>query len=90
MEHIDIKVMVKDLNEPREVLTSYGVTHNIVDGEVEDDTGDMGLTIWNEKIELISEVKRGSLIMLRNCFVTSFKGALSINIGRDSSLEIIW
>lgn len=89
MEHVDIRVSVKSLNEPREVLTNYGVTHNLVDGEVEDDSGSVGVTFWNEKIELLEGVEVGSLVELKDCFVTSFKGALSINVGRDSELEKI-
>ena len=49
MEHVDISVRLKSLNEPREVLTNYGVTHNLVDGVVEDETGRIGVTFWNEK-----------------------------------------
>jgi ssDNA-binding replication factor A large subunit len=89
MEHLDITVSVKSLNEPREVLTNYGVTHNIVDGKVEDGTGSVGVTFWNEKIKLLEGVDEGSLVELRDCFITSFKGDLSINVGRDSELEKI-
>jgi replication factor A1 len=87
MEHVDISVRVKSLNEPREVLTNYGVTHNLVDGVVEDESGSVGVTFWNEKIELLEGVEEGNLVELRDCFITSFKGDLSINVGRDSELE---
>jgi len=87
MEHVDIRVTVKTLNEPREVLTNYGITHNLVDGMVEDDSGSVGVTFWNEKIELLEGVVEGNIVDLGDCFITSFKGALSINIGRDSTLE---
>jgi replication factor A1 len=87
MEHVDISVRVKSLNEPQEVLTNYGVTHNLVDGVVEDESGSVGVTFWNEKIELLEGVEEGNLVELRDCFITSFKGDLSINVGRDSELE---
>lgn len=89
MEHVDIKVTVKSLNEPREVLTSYGITHNLVDGVVEDESGSVGVTFWNEKLELLEGVSEGSLVELKDCFITSFRGELSINVGRDSELEKI-
>jgi len=62
MEHVDIKVTLKILNEPREVLTNYGITHNLVDGVAEDDSGSVGVTFWNEKIELLEGVDEGSLV----------------------------
>jgi replication factor A1 len=89
MEHVDIRVTLKTLNEPREVLTNYGITHNLVDGSGEDDSGSVGVTFWNEKIELLEGVAVGSSVELGDCFITSFKGALSINVGRDSTLEKI-
>ena len=89
MEHVDIMVTLKTLNEPREVLTSYGITHNLVDGMVEDDSGSVGVTFWNEKMDLLEGVDEGSIVELGDCFITSFKGALSINVGRDSTLEKI-
>ncbi len=89
MEHVDIRVTLKALNEPREVLTNYGVTHSLVDGVVEDASGSVGVTFWNEKIELLEGVDEGSLVELGDCFITSFKGDLSINVGRDSTLEKI-
>jgi ssDNA-binding replication factor A large subunit len=64
MEHVDISVRLKSLNEPREVLTNYGVTHNLVDGVVEDETGRIGVTFWNEKLELLKGVEEGSLVEL--------------------------
>jgi replication factor A1 len=86
MEHVDIQVRLVGLKEPREVETNYGVTHVLVDGQVEDDSARMELTVWNEKIEQLNRVKSGDMVELKDCFITSFKGTLSINVGRDSEI----
>ena len=86
MEHVDIQVRLVGLEEPREVETNYGVTHVLVEGQVEDDSGGMRLTVWNEKIELMDGVKVGDTVELKDCFITSFRGVLSINVGRDSEI----
>ncbi|GAF95886.1 unnamed protein product [marine sediment metagenome] len=86
MEHVDIQVRLVVLEEPREVETNYGVTHVLVEGQVEDDSRGMKLTVWNEKIELIDGVKAGDMVELKDCFITSFRGVLSINVGRDSEI----
>ncbi|MBE0634134.1 hypothetical protein IH574_06140, partial [Candidatus Bathyarchaeota archaeon] len=44
-------------------------------------------TIWNETIEELVAVKPGDEAKLVNCFITSYKGVLSINIGRESKIE---
>jgi ssDNA-binding replication factor A large subunit len=87
MEHVNIRVKLVSLEEPREVETSYGITHMLVEGLVEDDSGRMGLTVWNERIEQLGRVKVGENVELKDCFVTSFKGVLSVNVGRDSEIS---
>jgi replication factor A1 len=88
MEHVDIQVRLVGLEEPREVETNYGVTHVLVDGQVEDDSGKVELTVWNEKTEQLNRVKLGDIVELKDCFITSFKGNLSINVGRDSEIVL--
>jgi replication factor A1 len=86
MEGIRLVVKVVSLDEPREVTTYSGLTHKIVDGLVEDETGTMELTVWNEKIEDVKTVVAGSVVEISNCFITYFKGVLIVNIGRDSEI----
>lgn len=87
MEKVDLRVKVSRLKEPRRVTTNTGITHVLVEGEVEDETGKLGLTVWNELIEQLKGVDVGSTVDLRNCFITSFRGVLSVNVGRDSKIE---
>ncbi|MCJ7731257.1 hypothetical protein MUP51_02975 [Candidatus Bathyarchaeota archaeon] len=87
MENIELIVEIISIGEPREVETYSGLKHMLVEGEVKDDTATMGLTIWNETIEELKTVKPGDEAKLVNCFITSYKGVLSINIGRESKIE---
>ena len=86
MEHVNIKVTLMELERPRKVDTNYGVTHTLVEGKVEDKSGSMGITVWNDKIDLLERLSIKDHIELKNCFITSFKGELSINVGRDSDI----
>ena len=88
MEHLELSVEILRIGEPREVETYSGLKHTIVECEVKDDTKYMGLTVWNETIEELKKVKPGDNIKLNNCFITSFKGVLSVNIGRESIIEL--
>lgn len=89
MEHIDLRVKLVSIEKAREVETNYGVTHVLVEGLLEDDSYRMKLTIWNEKIELLKGIKVGDQIELKKCFITSFKGVLSVNVGRESGISNI-
>jgi replication factor A1 len=86
MEGVDLKVSILRLEEQREVTTHSGIQHVLVEGEVEDDSGTIRLTVWNESIEQLMKVNLGDRLELKNCFITSFKGVLSVNVGRDSKV----
>jgi replication factor A1 len=87
MENVNLRVKLISLEKARKVETNYGVTHVIVEGQVEDDTSRMGLTVWNEKIDQLEGADIGNILELKNCFVTSFKGILSVNVGRESDIH---
>jgi replication factor A1 len=87
MENLTLDVELTSVEEPREVETYTGTKHTLVEGTVKDGSGSVGLTVWNEKIGELGEVKPGERLRLVNVFITSYKGTLSVNIGRDSSVE---
>jgi replication factor A1 len=87
MENLELIVEIINIKEKREVETYSGFKHVLVEGEIKDDTTTMGLTVWNDTIEELEKVNPGDLVKLVNCFITSFKGVLSVNIGRESKIE---
>jgi len=87
MEHLELHVEILSIGDPREVETYSGLKHTLVECEIKDDSTSMGLTVWNDTIEELKKVKPGDKVKLINCFITSFKGVLSVNIGRESTIE---
>jgi len=79
MNHVNIKVKVLNISEPKQVITGTGVEHEILEVEVRDETASMTLVLWDEKIITI---KVGDTLQIKNGFVTSFKGAWRINVGK--------
>lgn len=86
MEHVDLRVKILKIKEPRKVTTHSGFEHELVEGKIEDETGRAVLTVWNEKISQIGDVEAGSMAYLKNCFITSFQAVIYVNVGRDSEL----
>ncbi len=84
MEHLDFKVKMSKIIGIRNVKTFSGVEHRILEGVLENESGSIGFAVWNEKIELFTNLSAGDNIELRDCFITSFKGVLQVNVGRDS------
>ena len=87
MENLNLWVEILSIGEPKKVETYSGLKHTLVECEVKDETTTMSLTIWNETIEKLKKIKPGDKVKLINCFITSFKGVLSVNIGRESIIE---
>jgi ssDNA-binding replication factor A large subunit len=85
MEHLNFKIKIAKIKGTRKVKTFTGVEHSILEGEISDDTNSISFAVWNEKIELFNVLSVGDMVELTDCFVTSFKGVLQVNVGRDSS-----
>lgn len=82
---IAIEAKVIDISEPRDVQTRYG-KKNVADATLEDDSGQISLTLWEEKINSISI---GDVIRITGAFVTSFRDKLQLNIPRNGNIEIV-
>jgi len=84
MSHVNIEVKVLTTSKSKEMVTSAGVEHEILELEAGDKSGSIKLVLWDEKI--IPDLKNGDMVKIENGFVTSFKGAWRINVGRYGSI----
>jgi len=87
MSHINISLKVLGTSESKQVVTSAGVDHEILELDVGDKSGSIRLVLWDEKI--IPGLKKGDVVKIENGFVTSFKGAWRINVGRYGTVNRI-
>ena len=86
MEHVDVKGSVLSLKEPRNITTYYKLEHVLVEGEIDDGSGKAAMSVWDDAISQLKDVSEGDLVELLNCFITSFKKVIHVNVGRDSSI----
>jgi replication factor A1 len=83
MQHVNMEVKALKVSELKQVIAGRGITHEILEVEVGDETGSIMLVLWDEKILLL---KAGDFLQIENGFVTSFKGEWRINIGKYGNL----
>lgn len=76
-------VKVLEVSESRQMVTSAGVEHEILELNVGDKSGSIKLVLWDEKI---IPLKVGDTVKIENGFVTSFRGAWRINVGRYGNI----
>ena len=87
MKRIDLEADVVEKANPRQVQSrTSGETFNVADVVVQDETGTIKLTLWNEQID---QVNVGNKIKIENGYVTSFKGEIQLNVGKFGKLTIL-
>ena len=79
MGNVNIKVKVSNISKSKQIITGAGVDHEIVELEVQDETGSITVVLWDDKI---IPIKVGDTLQIKNGFVTSFKGVWRINVGK--------
>jgi len=84
MSHVNITLKVLNTAESKQVVTSAGVDHEILELEVSDKSGSIKLVLWDERI--IPDLRKDDTVKIENGFVTSFKGDRRINVGRYGTI----
>jgi replication factor A1 len=87
MKRIEVEAQVVDKGNARQVQSKFkDESYNVADAVVQDDTGTIKLTLWNEQID---QVNVGDKIKIENGYITSFKGENQLNVGKYGKLTIL-
>jgi len=82
---VDVEVKVKSKNEPR-VMQKYGKELKVANAVVEDDSGEVALTLWNADVD---SVNVGDTIRITNGYVSEFNGQKQLTSGKYGKLEVV-
>ena len=86
MRRVDITANVVEKSSTREVRSRYkDETYHVADAIINDGTGTIKLTLWNEQID---QVKVNDTVKIENGYVTSFKGEIQLNVGKYGKLTV--
>jgi replication factor A1 len=85
MRRVDVTAKVVELSAPRDVTTRTGEQTRVSTAVVNDDSGSVKLTLWNEQID---QVAVGNNVVIENGYVTSFRGEIQLNVGRYGKLTV--
>ncbi len=87
MKRVEVEAQVVDKSNTRQVQSKFkDEVYNIADAVVQDDSGTIKLTLWNEQID---QINIGDKIKIENGYITSFKGEIQLNIGKYGKLTIL-
>lgn len=82
---VEIEAKVIEMGEVRE-FQKFGKTGRVATAKIEDDSGSISLTLWNDEID---KVKVGDKIKITNGYVNEFQGEKQLTAGRFGNLEVI-
>lgn len=80
MKNVDVLCRVKQVFVEREFEKDgkKGKLRNLI---VEDASGETRLTVWSRQVDELNNVQKGSLLLLKNAYTTSFREKVQLNIG---------
>ncbi len=85
MKKVDASGVVKELGEPKTVNLRAGGTAQVADAKIQDATGSITLSLWNDDIK---RVKKDSLVAVTNGFVNEFQNVIRLNVGKYGKLTV--
>jgi replication factor A1 len=87
MKRVEVEAQVVDKSPTRQVQSKFrDEVYNVADAIVQDETGTIKLTLWNEQIDMVNV---GDRIKIENGYVTSFKSETQLNVGKYGKLTVL-
>jgi len=82
---VNVVGKVVSVGKPRDVISRRdGTSHSVADVTIGDETGTVILTLWDDNIGV---AKEGSVLAVRNGYVSLFRGSIRLNVGRYGGIE---
>jgi replication factor A1 len=78
-------VKVTELSPVKE-FSRMGEPGRVCNATIEDDSGSVALTLWNDEID---EVEEGDILNIKNGYVKMWRGNMQVNTGRKGSFEVV-
>lgn len=82
---VDVIVVVTEKSEPR-TFNKFGKEGRVSSAKVQDDSGTMTLTLWNDDID---KVDVGDKIHISNGYVGEWQGEPQLSTGKFGKLELL-
>ncbi len=86
MRRVDVEGTIIGKSDSRSVSLRTGGQANVADATLQDDSGSIKLSLWEEMIE---QVKVGDRVRVENGYTNSFRGEIRVNVGRYGKLTVV-
>ena len=86
MRQVETQGTIIDMGEVRDVMTKFGEQSRVATATLEDDSGKIKLSLWNETIDTVNV---NDSVKIENGYVTAFRGESQLNVGRYGKLTTV-
>jgi replication factor A1 len=83
--NVDVEADVLEVSDVRE-FSKYGRQGRVANAMINDGTGKVKLSLWNEQIE---QVRPGDKVIIKKGYVGEFQGELQLTTGKFGTLEVV-
>ena len=83
--NVNITGTIKEVGEVKE-FTKFGQAGRVSTATLEDESGSVTLTLWNDQID---QVKEGDKVEITNGYVKEWQGDKQISTGKFGSLKVL-
>ncbi len=84
-KQVTIEAEVTEISPVKE-FSRFGKTGRVASAVIEDDSGKIQLTLWDDQIEM---VKKGDKVKIIGGYVKEWQGEKQLNAGRFGSIEVV-
>jgi replication factor A1 len=88
MRSVNVAARVAQIGGEREFTRRDGSTGRVASVLLEDETGNIRLSLWDGDIHLISELEVGSVVAIDNGYTRMGMGAIGLNVGQSSRITV--
>ena len=82
---VELEAQVTDVSPVRE-FTKFGRTGRVANATLQDDSGTIQLTLWDDQINL---VKKDDKVKISKGYVKEWQGEKQLSVGRYGNLEVL-
>lgn len=88
MGSVNVAAQATQVGEEREFVRRDGTEGKVVSVLLEDDTGTVRLSLWDDDADRAGEISEGSIIVVENGYTRSGYGGIDLNVGRSGRIHI--
>jgi replication factor A1 len=85
MNGVSAEGNIIEKSDPRSVNTRYG-QRSVADVKLEDETGTINLSLWEQQIDLVNV---GDRVSIKGAYITEYRNVIQLNIPRSGTIEVM-